>query len=105
MLDRDRAADDDRAARAVLEHEWSAYERRHGTEHLGRTADRVERQAAEHADRAPRFTTPTVGERGRAERRHAPIRAAGPSEWEDNDPDLMEPPAMADGPFRSRRRY
>jgi hypothetical protein len=96
-----------RAARAALEREWSAHERRNpGVEHPARTADRLQRQAAERADRAPRFTTPTPGELGRANRRSAPIRAqqAGP-QWDDNDPDLIEPLTMTDGPFPSRRRY
>ena len=61
-------------------------------------------QAAERADRAPRFPTPTVGELGRATRRSPPVQQAGPIEWDDNDPDMMEPPQMIDSPFRFRRR-
>ena len=102
-----KAAEDEQAARAALEREWSAYERRHGTEHPGRTADRIQRQAAEDAASAPRFSMPTVGELGRANRRSTPIRAQrdGP-QWNDyDDPVNLEPATVIDGgPFRSRRR-
>jgi hypothetical protein len=87
--------------------EWDAYERRHGTEHPGRTADRIQRQAAERAARTPRFTTPTIAERGMAERHRAPLRVhhAGPGR-DDNDPDMMEPPHMIDaGNWRSGRKW
>ncbi len=102
------AAEEDRATRAALERTWQEFERRNpGVEHPGRTADRLQRQAADRADRAPKFTTPTVGELGRANRRGAPIRAkgAGP-EWDDNDPDMMEPPSMIDlGNWRRGRKW
>lgn len=104
MLDHAQAAEHDRATRAVLEREWREFERRNpGIEHPARTADRAARQAAEDADRAPRFTTPSPGDLGQATRRSATIRTAGPIEWDDNDPDLMEPPTMIDSPFRSGR--
>jgi hypothetical protein len=105
LLAASKAAEIDRAARAVIEREWSIYERRHGTEHPGRTADRVQRQAVGDAARAPRFTTLTPGEMGRLNRR-APVPAYAPGrvEWDDNDPDMMESPQMIDSPFRSPRR-
>jgi hypothetical protein len=105
LISESRADEAARVARESLEREWSEFEGRNpGVAHPARTADRAQRQAAEREANAPKFTMPTVGERGRASRR-AQIRATGPTKWDDNDPDMMEPPTMTDGPFRSRRRY
>jgi hypothetical protein len=100
------AADEARQETDEQAAEWLAYERRHGTEHPARTADRIARQAAESIRRAPVFTTPAVAELGRAQRQQAPmpVRNAGPdSPWDDNDPDLMEPAQMIHMPAGWRR--
>lgn len=97
----------DTASRAPRERpEWLAYERRHGTEHPARTADRIARQAAERAARAPRFRVPTLAERGRAERNRAPVFGNPGTPWDDTDPETMEPAQMLDlGNWRRGWRF
>jgi hypothetical protein len=87
--------------------EWAAYERRHGTPHPSRVRAQIERQAAEDTARAPRFSTPTVAERGQAGRGRSllPAQNTGPG-WDDDDPDMMEPPRMVDlGNWRTGRKW
>ena len=85
--------------------EWATYERRDGIGHPGRTQDRVARQAAAQVRRAPELREPQrPGQPFTVQNRHrTAIRAQGPGEWDDNDPDMMEPAHMLDMPENWRR--
>jgi hypothetical protein len=110
MLTADEARHQADAIRAGQEREWAAYERRNpGVAHPDRTRAQIERQRAAKAAEERRFTRtpPTVAEMGRAQRQlqRRPVSDPGPL-WDDNDPDLMEPPHMIDmGNWRAGRKW
>lgn len=86
--------------------EWLAYERRHGTPHPDRVRAQIERQAAEDTARQPKFTVPSLSERGQAERGRAPLTAQDDPGWPLSDDELDNRlPSMVDMPagWRSGR--
>ena len=96
----------DAAARVpkTQEREWAAYARRHGTIHPDEQAARTARGTQERADDwqqgTARFQRPqmTLAEQARSSRarQRQPVLDSGPV-WDDDDPDLMEPPQMITG--------